>query len=95
VEHLGEWQRRYSFPWQSDHLSFAEVTSADGADQHAGVAVPPDASRRRREVPRMMRYGAGVFCERLQPAPGARMSPVVLPNAALAISVVGQLTAMP
>jgi uncharacterized protein (UPF0276 family) len=40
VAHLAEWQRRYAFPWQSDHLSFAEVTSADGADQHAGVAVP-------------------------------------------------------
>ncbi|HJQ39545.1 MAG TPA: DUF692 family protein [Thermoanaerobaculia bacterium] len=40
VAHLGEWQRRYGFAWQSDHLSFAEVTSADGADQHAGVAVP-------------------------------------------------------
>jgi len=40
VAHLAEWQRRYQFPWQSDHLSFAEVTAVDGSDQHAGVAVP-------------------------------------------------------
>jgi uncharacterized protein (UPF0276 family) len=40
VDHLAEWQRRYRFPWQSDHLSFAEVTAADGREQHAGVAVP-------------------------------------------------------
>lgn len=40
VEHLAAWQRRYGFPWQSDHLSFAEVTTADGSEQHAGVAVP-------------------------------------------------------
>ncbi len=40
VAHLAEWQRRYRFPWQSDHLSFAEVTGGDGAAYHAGVAVP-------------------------------------------------------
>jgi uncharacterized protein (UPF0276 family) len=40
VEHLARWQRRYGFPWQSDHLSFAEVTAADGSEHHAGVAVP-------------------------------------------------------
>lgn len=40
VEHLARWQRRYNFPWQSDHLSFAEVTAADGSEHHAGVAVP-------------------------------------------------------
>lgn len=40
VEHLARWQRRYAFPWQSDHLSFAEVSSADDDARHAGVAVP-------------------------------------------------------
>jgi uncharacterized protein (UPF0276 family) len=40
VRHLGEWQKRYRFPWHSDHLSFAEVTAADGTAYHAGVAVP-------------------------------------------------------
>ena len=40
LEHLARWQQRFDFPWQSDHLSFAEVTSADGAEYHAGVAVP-------------------------------------------------------
>jgi uncharacterized protein (UPF0276 family) len=40
VEHLAGWQQRYAFPWQSDHLSFAEVSSADGGARHAGVAVP-------------------------------------------------------
>lgn len=40
IGHLAEWQRRYRFPWQSDHLSFAEVTAADGTEHHAGVAVP-------------------------------------------------------
>jgi uncharacterized protein (UPF0276 family) len=40
VNHLAQWQRRYRFPWQSDHLSFAEVTAADGSEHHAGVAVP-------------------------------------------------------
>ena len=27
VAHLAAWQQRYRFPWQSDHLSFAEVTA--------------------------------------------------------------------
>ena len=40
IAHLAAWQRRYRFPWQSDHLSFAEVTAADGTEHHAGVAVP-------------------------------------------------------
>jgi uncharacterized protein (UPF0276 family) len=40
VAHLARWQRRYQFPWQSDHLSFAEVSAPDGSGRHAGVAVP-------------------------------------------------------
>ena len=40
VEHLAAWQRRYQFPWQSDHLSFAEISAPDGSERHAGVAVP-------------------------------------------------------
>lgn len=40
VDHLAQWQRRYRFPWQSDHLSFAEVSAPDGTTRHAGVAVP-------------------------------------------------------
>jgi uncharacterized protein len=40
VEHMADWQRRYRFPWQSDHLSFAQVSAMDGSPHHAGVAVP-------------------------------------------------------
>jgi hypothetical protein len=40
LEQLRQWQRRYNFPWQSDHLSFGEVTGGDGTEYHAGVAVP-------------------------------------------------------
>ena len=40
VDHIAQWQRRFNFPWQSDHLSFAEVTTVDGSEHHAGVAVP-------------------------------------------------------
>jgi len=38
--HIAEWQRRYAFPWHSDHLSFIRVTGADGHDHNAGLAVP-------------------------------------------------------
>lgn len=40
VERLAEWHRRYRFLWHSDHLSFAQVRSASGHEQHAGMAVP-------------------------------------------------------
>ena len=40
VERLAEWHRRYRFRWHSDHLSFAQVRSAAGHEQHAGMAVP-------------------------------------------------------
>jgi len=40
VEQLAHWHRRYRFLWHSDHLSFAQVRSAAGHEQHAGMAVP-------------------------------------------------------
>jgi len=40
VEQLAGWHRRYGFLWHSDHLSFAQVRSASGHEQHAGMAVP-------------------------------------------------------
>jgi uncharacterized protein (UPF0276 family) len=40
VEQLASWHRRYGFLWHSDHLSFAQVRSASGYEQHAGMAVP-------------------------------------------------------
>ena len=40
VEQLADWHRRYRFLWHSDHLSFAQVRSASGQEQHAGMAVP-------------------------------------------------------
>jgi uncharacterized protein len=40
VEQLADWHRRYRFLWHSDHLSFAQVRSAFGHEQHAGMAVP-------------------------------------------------------
>jgi uncharacterized protein len=38
--HIAEWQRRYAFPWHSDHLSFVRLTGTDGHDHNAGLAVP-------------------------------------------------------
>ena len=40
VRHIANWHDRYDFPWHSDHLSFAEVTGADGHNHNAGVALP-------------------------------------------------------
>jgi uncharacterized protein len=40
AEHVGQWQRRFGFQWQSDHLSFVRMTGADGHDHNAGLAVP-------------------------------------------------------
>jgi hypothetical protein len=40
VEQLADWHRRYRFLWHSDHLSFAQVRSASGDEQHAAMAVP-------------------------------------------------------
>lgn len=40
AEHIAEWQRRFRFPWHSDHLSFVRITAADGHDHNAGLAVP-------------------------------------------------------
>jgi uncharacterized protein len=40
VEQLARWHHRYAFLWHSDHLSFAQVRSASGHEQHAGMAVP-------------------------------------------------------
>jgi uncharacterized protein (UPF0276 family) len=40
LEQLARWQRRYGFPWHSDHLSFARLSSHDGHEHNAGLAVP-------------------------------------------------------
>ena len=40
VEQLASWHDRYAFGWHSDHLSFAQVRSASGHEQHAAMAVP-------------------------------------------------------
>jgi uncharacterized protein len=40
IEQLARWHKRYAFLWHSDHLSFAQVRSASGQEQHAGMAVP-------------------------------------------------------
>lgn len=40
ADHIAEWQQRFRFPWHSDHLSFVRITSAEGHDHNAGLAVP-------------------------------------------------------
>jgi len=40
VAHLASWLRRYPFAWHSDHLSYATVRGAAGADQSVGIAAP-------------------------------------------------------
>jgi uncharacterized protein (UPF0276 family) len=45
VKHIASWHERYHFPWHSDHLSFAEVTSSDGQTRNAGVALPVPLDR--------------------------------------------------
>jgi uncharacterized protein (UPF0276 family) len=39
-EHIQDWNRRYRFAWHSDHLSFVRITTAEGHDHNAGLAVP-------------------------------------------------------
>jgi uncharacterized protein (UPF0276 family) len=39
VERMAEWAARWNYPWLSDHLSFAQVESADSA-VGAGMALP-------------------------------------------------------
>jgi uncharacterized protein (UPF0276 family) len=38
--HIEDWNRRYRFAWHSDHLSFVRITTAEGHDHNAGLAVP-------------------------------------------------------
>jgi uncharacterized protein (UPF0276 family) len=40
LEQIARFQKRYQFPWHSDHLSFAQVRGASGDDHNAGLAVP-------------------------------------------------------
>lgn len=40
AENIAAWQRRYDFPWHSDHLSFVRVSGPNAHDQNAGLAVP-------------------------------------------------------
>ena len=39
-EHIAEWNERYRLAWHSDHLAFVRITTADGHDHNAGLAVP-------------------------------------------------------
>jgi uncharacterized protein (UPF0276 family) len=39
VEQLASWQRRFGFPWHSDHLAAARVPGSNRR-QHAGVSIP-------------------------------------------------------
>ncbi len=40
AEHIAHWQARFGFPWHSDHLSFVRITSTEGHDHNAGLAIP-------------------------------------------------------
>ena len=40
LEQVAAWQRRYAFPWHSDHLSFVRVLDERGHDHNAGLAIP-------------------------------------------------------
>jgi uncharacterized protein (UPF0276 family) len=40
LEQIARFQKRYQFPWHSDHLSFAQVRGASGDDHNVGIAVP-------------------------------------------------------
>jgi uncharacterized protein (UPF0276 family) len=80
VDHLASWQRRYLFPWQSDHLSFAEVSAADGNARHAGVAVPLPYDR---DVLEMV-------VERIDRVQQAVSAPFLLENSVYFITFSGQ-----
>jgi uncharacterized protein (UPF0276 family) len=40
LEQLARWDRRFGFPWHSDHLSFARVAGEDAHSVAAGMACP-------------------------------------------------------
>lgn len=40
IRHIESWNKRYCFPWHSDHLAFADVVGADGHIRNAGSALP-------------------------------------------------------
>ncbi len=40
VEQVAAWQRRFAFPWHSDHLSYVRVVDERGHDHNAGLAIP-------------------------------------------------------
>lgn len=40
LDQIARFQKRYHFPWHSDHLSFAQVRGASGDDHNASLAVP-------------------------------------------------------
>ena len=40
AQHVAAWQRRYDFPWHSDHLSFVRVNGPNAHEENAGLAVP-------------------------------------------------------
>jgi hypothetical protein len=37
---VGRWHERYGFDWYGEHLSYTRVESPDGAERHAGLALP-------------------------------------------------------
>ncbi len=40
VAELARWQRRYRFPWHSEHLSFFRLLGEDLPDRHTALALP-------------------------------------------------------
>lgn len=40
LEQLARWERRFGFPWHSDHLSFARVAGEDAHSVATGMACP-------------------------------------------------------
>lgn len=40
LDQIARWQRRYGFAWYGEHLSYTRVVMPDGAQRHAGLALP-------------------------------------------------------
>ena len=40
LDELATWQRRYRFPWHSEHLSVSRLPGTHGPDRHTALALP-------------------------------------------------------
>lgn len=40
ITELARWQRRYHFPWHSEHLAFFRLSGEDRPDRHTALALP-------------------------------------------------------